>query len=116
MAITGSCHCGKITYSLDEEMPTEGMSCNCSICRRKGYVHHFTAPDVFVLTADDGDIAAYEFNHHIIHHKFCRTCGCAPFADGTAPDGKAMIALNLRCVDGIDVEALKITHFDGASR
>lgn len=115
MAITGSCHCGKVRYHLDEDMPTAGMSCNCSICRRKGYLHHFTTPDKFTLETDRGDLQVYEFNKHVIRHQFCKTCGCAPFAEGNGPDGKPMVEINLRCVDGIDLDGLKITHFDGAS-
>lgn len=114
MAITGSCHCGKIKYRLDEAMPTEGLVCNCSICRRKGFIHHFTTPDKFTLDADRDDIAVYLFNKHAIHHQFCKTCGCAPFAEGESPQG-AMVEINLRCVDDIDIDALTITKIDGAS-
>lgn len=116
MAITGSCHCGKVGYTLDEAMPTEGMTCNCSICRRKGTIHHFTTPDGFTLNGSRDDLRAYGFNKHVISHLFCTTCGCSPFAEGTAPGGKAMVAINLRCVDGIDLDALTLTAFDGASR
>jgi hypothetical protein len=113
--ITGSCHCGKIAYSLDEEMPTDALACNCSICRRKAYLHHFTIPDKFTLHADRDDIQVYTFNRHAIRHQFCKTCGCAPFAEGTGPDGKDMVEINLRCVDGLDVESLNVSHYDGAS-
>ena len=115
MAITGSCHCRKVTYGLDEDMPTKGMTCNCSICRRKGYIHHFTTPDKFTLNGSRDDIAVYTFNKHVIRHQFCKTCGCAPFAEGEGPKGPA-VQINLRCVDGIDLDALELTEFDGASR
>jgi hypothetical protein len=115
MPITGSCHCGKIRYTLDEDAPTDALVCNCSICRRKGYLHHFTTPDKFALQADRDDIQVYTFNRHAIRHQFCKTCGCAPFAEGTGPDGKEMVEVNLRCVDDLDLESLKITHHDGAS-
>lgn len=49
MPICGSCHCGKIAYTLDEEPPTQAIECNCSICRRKAYLHHFSTPDKFTL-------------------------------------------------------------------
>lgn len=115
MAITGSCHCGKISYTLAEDAPTGGMACNCSICRRKGYVLHFSSPDAFTLHGSRDDITVYTFNSHNIRHQFCKTCGCAPFGEGTGPDGKAVTVLNLRCAEGIDVEKLDIQHFDGAS-
>ncbi len=115
MPFTGSCHCGKLAYTVDEDAPAKAMACNCSICRRKGALHHFTTPDKFAFEGSESDIAEYLFNKHNIHHQFCKACGCAPFAHGTAPDGKAMVEINLRCAD-IDLSALDITEFDGASR
>jgi hypothetical protein len=31
------------------------------------------------------------------------------------PDGKPMRAVNLRCVPGVDLDALKLQKYDGAS-
>lgn len=115
MPFTGSCHCGKIAYEVAEDPPTTALACNCSICRRKGYLHHFTTPDRFTLNGARDDLQVYLFNHHVIRHQFCTTCGCAPFAEGTGPDGKPMVEINLRCAD-LDIEALEITPYDGASR
>lgn len=115
MTMRGSCQCGKVAYSLDEDPPTQGMECNCSICRKKGYIHHFTTPDKFTLQGSREEIQVYTFNRHNIRHQFCKSCGCAPFAEGTGPDGQPMVEINLRCADGIDLSALKITPFDGAS-
>ena len=84
MPIRGSCHCGKIAYSLDAE-PTEAIECNCSICRRKGSVLAAFDPDKFHLETSRDDIAVYTFRNHVIRHQFCKTCGCAPFAEGTGP-------------------------------
>lgn len=115
MAIRGSCHCGKVAYRLDED-PAEAIECNCSMCRRKGYLLAFSTPDKFALETPREEISAYTFNRHVIRHQFCRTCGCAPFAEGTGPDGKPMVAINLRCAEDLDLGSVKITQFDGASR
>lgn len=41
----GSCHCGAVAYMVNIETDfTEGMRCNCSHCRRKGFLLAF-APD-----------------------------------------------------------------------
>ena len=116
MTITGSCHCGAIAYALDEEAPTTAVSCNCSICRRKGSLLHFTTPAAFALQTSRDAITAYTFKTHNIQHQFCKTCGCAPFSEGTGPDGKPAMAINLRCAEGVDLEALEIHQYDGASR
>jgi hypothetical protein len=114
MTVQGSCHCGRIAYSLDAE-PTEAIECNCSICRRKGALLAAFAPDKFQLETSRDDIAVYTFGKHVIRHQFCKTCGCAPFAEGIGPDGEAMVAINLRCAENVDLSTVKISRFDGAS-
>jgi hypothetical protein len=113
MTMRGSCHCGAIAYTLDER-PVEAMECNCSHCRRKGYLLAFVAPDSFHLEASGDAIATYTFNKHVIQHHFCKTCGCAPFGRGAGPGGP-MIAVNLRCAEDLDLDMLTIQKVDGAS-
>lgn len=114
MAISGSCHCGAVAYTLDED-PREAMECNCSICRRKGHLLAFSTPDKFELKTPRDALTVYTWNQHIVRHQFCRICGCAPFGEGTAPDGTAMVTVNLRCADGVDLAKIRISRFDGAS-
>ena len=114
MPLRGSCHCGKIAYSLDAE-PSEAIECNCSICRRKGALLAAVAPEQFHLESARDEIAVYTFGKHVIRHQFCKTCGCAPFSEGTGPDGEAMVAVNLRCADDLDLATIKVSQFDGAS-
>lgn len=114
MPFTGSCHCGAIAYTVDEPPPARAMACNCSICRRKAPLHHFTTPDKFTLQTPRDAVRTYQFNHHNIEHHFCSNCGIAPFAEGTDPKGNRMVEINLRCADGIDLDALEVQQFDGA--
>ena len=114
MAIRGSCHCGAVAYTLDDD-PREAMECNCSICRRKGYLLAFSSADRFTLETPREALIVYTWNQHVIRHQFCRTCGCAPFGEGIAPDGTAMVAINLRCAENIDLARIRIQPFDGAS-
>ena len=51
----------------------------------------------------------------MIRHQFCKTCGCAPFAEGESPRGP-MAALNLRCAEDFDLDLVQITPFDGAHK
>jgi hypothetical protein len=114
MAIRGSCHCGAVAYRLDDD-PREAMECNCSICRRKGYLLAFSTPERFTLETPREALAVYTWNRHAIRHQFCRTCRCAPFGEATAPDATAMVAVNLRCAEGLDLGRLRVTPFDGTS-
>jgi len=110
---TGSCHCGKIAYSFESGPITEGLECNCSICARKGVIMHFIPASAFTLTTSQENLATYRFNKHVINHHFCPTCGIAPFSDGTDPRGNKMVAINLRCVEGVDPRALTLNFHNG---
>ncbi|MDE3011246.1 MAG: GFA family protein [Pseudomonadota bacterium] len=114
MSGVASCHCGKLRLRFAGE-PGEAVSCNCSICRRKGWLLTFLPASDCVLETPREQLATYTFREHKIRHHFCPTCGCAPFAEGAKPDGSEVFAVNLRCVDGLDLDALTIRPFDGAS-
>ena len=55
----------------------------------------------------------YQFNKHNIHHLFCATCGIQSFAHGKGPGGAEMVAVNVRCLDGVEVDALTVKKVDG---
>jgi hypothetical protein len=111
----GSCHCGAVRYEARSEPITGAISCNCSMCRRKGTLLAFIPGSDFTLTAGEDALTDYLFNKHVIHHLFCKTCGVTSFARGTLPDGTPTVAINVRCIDAIDLDALTITPFDGKS-
>lgn len=115
MAFEGSCHCGKVAFTVEAEMPGKAMQCNCTHCRRKGFLLAFFPVEQFRLDRGEGDLKSYYFYKHAIEHRFCTTCGTQGFAVGKTPDGKAMAAVNLRCVPECDLEALEIQKVDGAS-
>lgn len=112
MTYQGSCHCGKIKFSADLDL-SEVVSCNCSMCQRKGTLLSFTGEKAFTLHSGEGELADYQFGKKSIHHLFCKTCGVTAFSTGTAPDGIVMKAVNVRCLDGVEIEKLKIHHFNG---
>ena len=112
MKYKGSCHCGAIAFEAEGDLK-EAMSCNCSICSRKGSLLWFIPRDKFrLLTPEDG-IKTYTFNKHRIKHKFCAKCGIHPFAEAVDPKGTPTAAINVRCLEGVDFAALPVKHFDG---
>ena len=114
MTYASTCHCGAQKATVDGELPTSAITCNCSICRRKGHILHFVSPDVVTLDSDAEKLGDYTFNKHAIHHQFCTQCGCSPFGNGS--DGtNEMVVINLRCVEACDLSALEISEYDGAS-
>jgi hypothetical protein len=76
----------------------------------------FAPATQFKLLCGDADLTTFEFNKHLIQHQFCATCGIQSFAIGTHPkSGAKMAAVNVRCLDGVDVDALKVKKVDGRS-
>jgi hypothetical protein len=110
----GGCHCGNVRYRVESDL-AQVMSCNCSICRRRGYLLTFVPVAKFELVAGGDALTDYQFNRKNVHHLFCSTCGVGSFGRGTGPGGSEMAAINVRCLDGVDLDALTITPFDGAS-
>lgn len=110
----GSCQCGRVAREADADLDG-AISCNCSRCRRLGAVLVFAPRDRFVLLAGEGDLTEHRFNTRRIRHLFCRQCGIEGFAFGEMPDGSAMVALNVNCLDGVDARRLPTRAFDGAS-
>jgi len=64
------------------------------------------------LAGGDG-LKDYQFNKKMIHHLLCPDCGIESFARGRAPEGKEMVAINVRCLEGVDVKSLSLTPVDG---
>ena len=112
MVHKGSCHCGKVAFEVDADI-TEGMACNCSICSRKGALLSFVPHDKLKLLTPEKDLATYTFNKQAIKHRFCPNCGIHPYGEGTDPKGNKMAAINIRCLENVDVASLPVKHFDG---
>jgi hypothetical protein len=115
MKYRGSCHCGNVAFEVEGEIKN-AMACNCSICQRKGALLWFVPRDSLKLLTADAATRVYEFNKHAIKHRFCPTCGIHPYADGTDSKGNQMAAINVRCLDGIELQGIPVTHVDGRSR
>jgi len=109
---SGGCHCGRVRYAVETDL-SRVVSCNCSICTKRGLLLAFVPPERFTLQAGEDALTDYQFGRKTIHHLFCASCGVESFARGRTPDGTEMIAVNVRCLDGVDPETLERTPFDG---
>ncbi|MGV8959789.1 MAG: GFA family protein [Stenotrophomonas sp.] len=110
--LSGSCHCGAVQFTAEGEA-SQAYECNCSHCSRKGLLITFVPEQALTITAGEDQLRTYTFNTHVIQHRFCGVCGCQPFGLGRSPDGKAMAAINLRCVPDIDLATLKRVPVNG---
>jgi hypothetical protein len=108
----GGCHCGAVRYEVSLDLDKVNV-CNCSRCSKLGVIWSFATPDKFKLVSGGSDLTGYRFNRRAIDHRFCAKCGIESFAQGPAPSGAEMIAINVRCLDGVDLDALKPDRFNG---
>ena len=114
MIYKGSCHCGKVAFEVEGDL-TGAMACNCSICSRKGSLLWFVPRDNLKLLTSEEAVRTYMFNKHVIKHHFCQTCGIHPYGEGVDPQGNRMAAINIRCLEGVDLASVPVQHFDGRS-
>jgi hypothetical protein len=115
MKYRGSCHCGKVAYEVEGEIKS-AMACNCSMCQRRGSLLWFVPREQLQVLTPEENAATYLFNKHVIRHRFCTTCGILPYAEGIDPKGNQMAAVNVRCIEGIDLESVEVQHFDGRAK
>lgn len=110
----GSCHCGKVVIEFDGDIQY-AVSCNCSMCARRGSLLWFAPRNTVTLASGESDLTTYTFNKHVIKHRFCRHCGILPFGEGVDPQGNAVAAINLRCLENFEFDKLPVQHYDGRS-
>jgi len=107
----GSCHCGRVRFEFEAAIDG-AVTCNCSICSRKGAVLFAASESSFRLLTPADQMSTYTFNRHAIAHRFCKTCGMQPYSEHA---GTHSVYINLRCVEGVDLASVPIMAFDGKS-
>lgn len=111
----GSCQCGAVSYDVELDLG-QTITCNCSRCQRMGFVLAFAPAGSFELRSGADAVTEYRFASKTIRHLFCRTCGVESHAEGKNPDGSAVFAVNVNCLEGVDPRSLKSHHVDGRAR
>ncbi|MBL8384235.1 MAG: GFA family protein [Burkholderiales bacterium] len=109
---TGSCHCGAVRFEIDAVIDRV-TDCNCSICAKKGILHHRVPPERFRLVAGAEVLENYRFGTGIAQHRFCRVCGIHVFTrPRSAPE---LYTVNVRVLDDFDLAAAnpQVVKFDG---
>jgi hypothetical protein len=112
MNYRGSCHCGRIAFEVEGDIDG-ALACNCSICQRKGSLLWFVPRDRLRLHSPAEAASTYTFNRHAIKHLFCPNCGIHPYGEGADPSGNVIAAINIRCLDGVDLDSVPVQHYDG---
>jgi hypothetical protein len=99
-----------VQYEVDGEIADLAV-CNCSICAKTAYIHWEVAAQDFRLLTPRDAIETYEFGTRTAKHWFCRVCGISSFRRSRiSPEH---IDVNVRCLQGVDVEHFETKLFDG---
>jgi hypothetical protein len=107
----GGCHCGRVQFEVDAPASIEAVDCNCSMCRRFGYLHLIVEADCFRLLSGADALTEYRFNTGTARHLFCSVCGVKSFyVPRSHPDGWSV---NVRCLDSATVRGVTVRPFDG---
>lgn len=108
----GGCHCGAVRFSVTVNKH-EAIECNCSICRKKGFIHLIVPPQQFHLLKGESFLTSYTFNTGVAKHTFCRVCGIHPFYRPRSHPHS--FDVNLRCLDEDVLSKFEIKPFDGTN-
>ena len=106
----GGCHCGRVRFRIRADLDPPAIGeCNCSICTKKGILHLPVLHERLEILSGADEMATYTFGTGTAKHTFCRHCGIHAFyVPRSDPD---QISVNARCLDEIDVAALKPSRF-----
>lgn len=133
-----SCHCHAVIvdFTADERLENrEFVLCNCSICNKNGYINYYVSKENMNFVEGKSDLRVrdsqvpfcklkklmqtqeYSFAPHNRKHLFCSTCGTSMLivSNEKIPDN-GKIGVNMRSVEGLDVQKLKVRAVDGKAR
>lgn len=108
---TGGCHCGRVRFEVEAPAVVDATDCNCSICRKSGFLHLIVPASDFRLLQGDDVLTTYTFNTGVAKHHFCSVCGVKSFyVPRSHPNG---ISVNVHCLDEATLAGVNVTPFDG---
>ncbi|WP_107668639.1 GFA family protein [Cyanothece sp. BG0011] len=108
--VQGGCHCGAVRFEAIIDQ-FEAIDCNCSICRKKGFIHLLVPPENFTLIKGEQMLTTYTFNSHTAQHTFCSICGIHSFYHPRSHPG--WFDVNVNCLDQVTRSDFEIKSFDG---
>ncbi len=110
LVVRGGCHCGAVRFEVVIDN-WEAIDCNCSICRKKGFIHLLVPPENFTLIKGEHTLTTYTFNTHTAQHTFCSVCGIHSFYRPRSHPG--WFDVNVNCLDNVTLSDFEVKAFDG---
>jgi hypothetical protein len=110
MLISGRCHCGNISFTLDwrpEPSEIPARACTCSFCAKHAGV--WTSCPTGSLTAsvkDPARVSRYEFGTKTAEFHVCTACGAVPMVTSRI-DGRLYAVVNVNAFDNVEQALLR---------
>ena len=97
-----TCHCGgvEIQFKLSDEGFKKIIRCNCSLCKRKGYIIGIVGPDDLKIAKGENLLKLYQYHTKTAKHYFCSNCGV--YTHSNPRSNPKLYGLNLGCVEDVD--------------
>jgi hypothetical protein len=116
----GSCHCGRVQFEVTADVDHVRI-CDCSICRKRGAMNFRVEEGDFNLKTPLENLSLYQWGSFTAKDYFCPVCGILPFRRPSYPTPNELAkgmprfdgwAVNVRCLDDIDIARLqqKLIH------
>ena len=111
-----TCHCGGVEAEVN--VPDEGfkkiMRCNCSLCKRNGYIIGFVGQDDLQILKGKNLLKLYQYHTKTAKHFFCSNCGIHTHSNPRI--NPKLYGINVACVEGINpFEFENVQVNDGAN-
>ena len=120
MRISGSCHCGNITFSLDwrpEPAEIPARACSCSFCLKHGGLWTSCPTGSLRITIrQPGLVSRYSFGTRTAEFQVCSSCGVVPVVTSRI-DGRLYAVVSVNAFQDVDPALLKraAAKYDGES-
>jgi len=111
MKVKGGCHCSAVRFEANVPLELELLDCNCSKCRKVGFLHLIVPHTHFRLLKGGNVLSEYRFGSGKARHLFCSQCGIKSFYKPRShPDAWSV---NWRALDRTQGLSHRIRYFDG---
>ena len=120
MRISGSCHCGNITFSLDwrpEPAEIPARACGCSFCLKHGGLWTSCPTGSLRITIrQPALVSRYSFGTRTAEFHVCSSCGVVPVVTSRI-DGRLYAVVSVNAFQDVDPALLKraAATYDGES-
>ena len=120
MRISGSCHCGNITFSLDwrpEPAEIPARACSCSFCLKHGGLWTSCPMGSLRITIrQPALVSRYSFGTRTAEFHVCSSCGVVPVVTSRI-DGRLYAVVSVNAFQDVDPALLKraAATYDGES-